>query len=140
MTGLQESREAAALGAEELNLEALNQAAGFAGGLDDRALRQAEVYGRGVDPISGNVRDTLAGEMGRGELGLATRDTALREAEAYGGTEGVGLSDLTTLDVSAVMTADGGLAPGVSMDDFFAAQSQLEEGFRNRFGRTQNGR
>ena len=135
LTGLQESREAAALGAEELNLEALNQAAGFAGGLDDRALRQAEVYGRGVDPISGNVRDTLAGEMGRGELGLATRDTALREAEVYGGTEGVGLSDLTTLDVSAVMTADGGLAPGVSMDDFFAAQSQLEEGFRNRFGR-----
>ena len=125
LTGLQESREAAALGAEELNLNALGQAAGFAGGLDDRALREAEVYGRG----------TLSGEIQRGQLGLGERETSLREAEMFGGTEGVNLGQLTTLDVPFVIGQDGQLAPGVSQDEFFRAQTEIEDGFRNRFGR-----
>jgi len=129
LTGLQESREAAALGAEELNLNALGQAAGFAGGLDDRALREAEVYGRG------DKGETLSGEIQRGQLGLSERDSALREAEVYGGTEGVGMGDLTALGVSAILDNDGNVLPGISIDVMQNAVSQVEENFRNRFGR-----
>ena len=133
LTGLQESREAAALSAEELNLQALQQAAGFAGGLDDRALREAEIYGRGA-----GGRETLAGEIERGQLGLAEKETGLREAEMYGGTEGVNISQLSSLNVPRVIGMDGKVVPGISTDEFFRAQSEIEAGFRDRFGRNPN--
>jgi hypothetical protein len=131
LTGLQESREAAALGAEELNLNALGQAAGFAGGLDDRALREAEVYGRDGE------RETLSGEIQRGQLGLGERETSLREAEMFGGTEGVNLGQLTSDPTlpPRLLGMDGKLVPGISNDQFFLAQSEIESGFRERFGR-----
>ena len=133
LTGLQESREAAALSAEELNLQALQQAAGFAGGLDDRALREAEIYGRGA-----GGRETLAGEIERGQLGLAEKETGLREAEMYGGTEGVNISQLSSLRVPRIIGMDGKLVQGISTDEFFRAQSEIEAGFRDRFGRNPN--
>ncbi len=133
LTGLQESRESAALSAEELNLKALQQAAGFAGGLDDRALREAEIYGRGA-----GGRETLAGEIERGQLGLAEKETGLREAEMYGGTEGVNIGQLSSLNVPRIIGMDGKLVPGISNDEFFRAQSEIEAGFRDRFGRNPN--
>jgi len=100
LTGLQESREQAALGAQGLGLQATGQAQQFLGqerqmGLEERGigLEEAELYGRG------EKGETLGGELGRGQAGLATRgqefqeeigrrEMTAQEAELYGAGPG----------------------------------------------------
>ncbi len=156
LTGLQESRERAALAGTELGLQAAQQAQQFVTaeeelGLKERGigLEEATVFGEGE-----GGRQTLGAELGRGQAELAReaqesgqaleqqrqefteemgrQQAGLAEAEMFGGEGGATAASLG-VDVSGIQDA----APGSPEAEMGRQQAsgQLRQAFNEQFGR-----